>query len=234
VAIDSGEVAELLRASASVLWVGVAAVALLFFRRLLSDGDRGPLEKIGIGPSGFSLEFAARKLEEAAEKDTRSGKEPRMVGIVAQRTVLARLRRSYDLIDGARILWVDDHPTNNSPIVDLLRHYGASIDLALSNSEGIRLLEATSYDVILSDVGRDDEGDGQDLKGVEFAQYVASRTANRVILVSGSFSPFTLPDRSDAERLDVARTVGESAFGLTNRFDEAMHFILDVLERNRE
>lgn len=55
-------------------------------------------------------------------------------------------------------------------MAELLVHYGASVDIAVRNEDGIRLLASGPYDVVISDVARDNEGVGGDLKGVELAR----------------------------------------------------------------
>jgi CheY-like chemotaxis protein len=52
------------------------------------------------------------------------------------------------------ILWVDDNPKNNSFIVERLSKLGISVTQVLSTSEAMSLLKTTSYDRIISDMGR--------------------------------------------------------------------------------
>ena len=54
-----------------------------------------------------------------------------------------------------RILWVDDHPENNIGEIDLLRRRGVVIDVAATNSGAIQLAKGRSYNLVLSDIGRD-------------------------------------------------------------------------------
>jgi hypothetical protein len=91
---------------------------------------------------------------------------------------------------------------------------------------------ASRYDVVISDVARDAEGPNSDLKGVELAETVHRRWGMRVLLFTARFNPATMPGRTDAERLQLVQTVRRCVFGITNRTDEALHLILDVLERS--
>jgi len=222
------DVAELLRAAAALLWVVVALVVVFIVRSLLSS-RKGPLTKLGLGPGGATFEFAEAKLDEAVAK---SDEETRTaIGNAAKRSVIARLESHADLLARARILWVDDHPANNTPLADLLRQYGATVDTPRSNSEALALLGTTRYDVVISDVARDDEGPNSDLKGVELAQTVFERWGQRVVLFTSRFNPARLPDASDKERLELVAVVDKSVFARTNRTDEALHYILDLVER---
>jgi hypothetical protein len=52
------------------------------------------------------------------------------------------------------------------------------------------------------------------------------------LLFRARFNPATMPGRSESERLELVRAVQKNVFGITNRTDEALHLILDVLERS--
>jgi CheY-like chemotaxis protein len=219
--------ADLLGSISTLLWVVLAFATVLMLRGVLRSNSR-PLAKLGLGPAGVTLEFGEAKLEEASR---RSGEpEGVKVGQAAKRSVIDRLQRNADLVGRARLLWADDHPENNLPIVELLRHYGASVDTPRSNAEAIHLLQAGRYDVVVSDVARDSEGP-RSRQGVELASEVFSRWGMQTILFTTRFDPTTLPGATDAERLALVRQLRVSVFALTARFDELLHYVLDVLER---
>jgi CheY-like chemotaxis protein len=56
------------------------------------------------------------------------------------------------------VLWVDDEPKNNSYFIERLDELGASVDLALSTAQALKLLARKRYDLILSDMGRVENG----------------------------------------------------------------------------
>lgn len=220
--------ADLIGSLAALLWVVLAFGVVLILRGVLRT-SRGPLTKLGVGPSGVTFEFAEAKLEEAVRKSDEQTRQ--VVGAAAKRSVIDRLQRNSDLVRRARILWADDHPENNFPIVELLRRFGASVDTPRSNAEALSLLRANRYDVVISDVARDNEGPGSDLKGVELAEEVFKGWRIRTLLFTGRFNPATLPGASDTERLALVERLRRCVFATTNRMDEALHYILDVLER---
>jgi CheY-like chemotaxis protein len=53
-----------------------------------------------------------------------------------------------------RVLWVDDHPENNVAEMDLLRRRGVLIDVAATNAGAIQLAQWRSYNLVISDIGR--------------------------------------------------------------------------------
>ncbi len=220
--------AALINAIVAVLWVFLAFTAVLIVRDVL-QARTGPLTKFGVGPSGVTMEFAEAKLNEAVSKST--PQDQQAVGQAAKRSVLERLQRNSELLGRARILWADDHPENNAAIIELLRRFGAVVETPRSNADGLALLRASRHDVVISDVSRENEGPGSDLKGLEFAEQVFNGWGIRVLLFTARFNPATVPNKSDQERLALVRLVQRCVFGITNRTDEALHLILDVLER---
>lgn len=56
------------------------------------------------------------------------------------------------------ILWVDDNPKNNSFFIDQLQKHGYRVDLALSTKEGLSKIDRNAYRLVLSDMGRTEEG----------------------------------------------------------------------------
>jgi CheY-like chemotaxis protein len=207
------DTADLLRAIAGLSWVLLAFLALVALLRLVK-GQKAPLSKLGIGPSGLTAEWFEAKLSEATSKpsDEQDG-EQIVVGDAAKRSVIDRLQSHAALLRRARILWVDDHPENNTPITELLRRLGASVDTARSNADAFALLRTSRYDVIISDVGRDDEGPGSDLKGVELASNVAGDPggSSRSLVGAGaraSPSLYVLPESDPAFVSEVATPFG--------------------------
>ena len=87
--------------------------------------------------------------------------------------------------------------------------------------------------MVVSDVSRDFEGPDGNLKGVELADYVFKHSGQKIVLFTGRFSPLTMPGMSADERLELAKLVDSAVVGVTYRFDDAIHLILDVLERLR-
>jgi CheY-like chemotaxis protein len=223
------DLGDLLRGVAAVLWV-VLALAVFAALRPAILARLPSLTKLGLTASGISMEFAEKKLEEAAAKSTDDVR--RSMGRATKRTVASRVERNADLIARASVLWVDDHPENNTSIVDLLQHYGATVETPRTNLDALALMATSRFDAIVSDVARDDEGPDSQLKGVELAQQIFERYRRKTILFTARFDPTTLPGATEAERLVLARTLHQVLVGRTNRFDEVLHLIIDELERN--
>lgn len=63
-------------------------------------------------------------------------------------------------LKGGAILWVDDHPEWNDSLIRLFRTVGITVDTALSTRDAVRALGRRSYDLVISDMRREAERDG--------------------------------------------------------------------------
>jgi CheY-like chemotaxis protein len=72
------------------------------------------------------------------------------------RAAIVRAERVSPAIKGALVLWVDNNPDNNRLEVEILKALGIRFVTALSTKEAMERLERDSYDLIISNVGRDD------------------------------------------------------------------------------
>jgi len=56
------------------------------------------------------------------------------------------------------VLWVDDTPKNNSYLIEMLQKRGYRVDLATSTKDGLGKADQNSYRLIVSDMGRTEDG----------------------------------------------------------------------------
>jgi CheY-like chemotaxis protein len=127
------------------------------------------------------------------------------------RAALDRAQATGLVFQGAQVLWVDDHPENNSWERRALRGLGARLDIALSNEEARYRLKRGDYDLVLSDLGRDSGENPRDV----ITELPPSGGAPEVIYYVGAKKDTPTPE----------------AFALTARPDELLNFITDALER---
>jgi CheY-like chemotaxis protein len=80
---------------------------------------------------------------------------------------------------GFRILWVDDHPSNNKQVEAVLREAGASIVVATTSADALSLLSQDTFDVVISDMNRDSNRH----EGVDFTAAVRKRYPNLPICI---------------------------------------------------
>ena len=130
--------------------------------------------------------------------------------------LLRRADFAAELLRGAQVLWVDDHPINNLNERQILRSYGVFIDLARSTEEALDMLQAIRYDLIVSDMGRQGIKD----EGLRLLETIPRITQPRPLIFYTIYSP-------------EMRQRTSTAFAMTNRPDQLLHYIIDVLERER-
>ena len=130
--------------------------------------------------------------------------------------LLRRADFAAELLRGAQVLWVDDHPNNNLNERQILRSYGVFIDLARSTEEALEMLQAIRYDLIVSDMGRQGIKD----EGLRLLETIQRSTQPRPLIFYTIYSP------------EMRQRTG-TAFAITNRPDQLLHYIIDVLERER-
>ncbi|WP_205324913.1 response regulator [Glycomyces sp. YM15] len=71
-----------------------------------------------------------------------------------------RLAGAADLLQGGAILWVDDHPHWNEPLIRLFRTAGMRVDPVGTTEEALRYLDRDDYDLVITDLRRErDPGD---------------------------------------------------------------------------
>jgi CheY-like chemotaxis protein len=75
------------------------------------------------------------------------------VGPPRSRRDIERVLR--DIPSPRSILWVDDHPAKNADEIGALRGVGLKIDQVTTNDAAKRALAARTYDLVISDIGRD-------------------------------------------------------------------------------
>lgn len=73
--------------------------------------------------------------------------------------------KGYGLV-GCRVLWADDHPENNLMLRDWLVRLGATVIPVLTNDEALDEAMRAEFDMAVSDIARDDDGEPGDLLGV--------------------------------------------------------------------
>ena len=73
------------------------------------------------------------------------------------------------------ILWVDDNPKNNSYFEQLLRERGIEVQLALSTDDGIQCFRSGRYGIVVSDMGREEDGQYHPDAGLDLLKKIRER-----------------------------------------------------------
>lgn len=128
---------------------------------------------------------------------------------------LRRAELAEKVLRGGRLLWVDDRPEHNAWERELFRSLGVVVVSAESTRSALACLQTDAFDVVVSDIARDEEsGDG-----IEGARAMhRARPSLPVVFYVESLTSTQIP---------------EPASGITNDPNELLHLVLDRLERTR-
>src|SRR5262249_54561950 len=147
---DSVPWKEILGFAPHALWAVVLVAILLWLGRDRIRTVLGRVRKVSV--AGVEIELgeeirAAAPARRQGVRDPECGRLDR------------RLARCEEVIAGARILWVDDAPALHEPESEILDKLGAIIVMAESTAAAGVELRRQRFDLILSDIGRDDPTD---------------------------------------------------------------------------
>jgi len=191
----------------SLLWIAFAAVLVAVFYRPIRDDVIPRLSTLKL-PGGIELGLRERVAAAAKNRPgvTLSEKD--------ESRIVRRLERSADLLKGALILWVDDDPDGNLNEAQTLRSLGAWIEFATTSERARELLRKGKFDLVISDIDREDREE----EGLQLVERTRG-TPPMILYVTN---------------LDRDRGTPAYAFAITNRPDQLLHYVLDVLDRERE
>jgi DNA-binding NtrC family response regulator len=98
----------------------------------------------------------------------------------------------------------------------MLRSLGMSVRAVRTSAQAIAALEASEYDAIISDMERN----GNATAGTELVAELWKRHLYRwTVIYTGA--------------LDLMRGTPPLVFGITNRPDHLLHYLIDIAERGR-
>ena len=197
---------DLLSGISSILWPILLLVVLL----RLTPSIRGIIESAK--SRGFTLKIGGQELT----MDEFSEQNQNMIADLQTQLVTLRqaMSASGDVSASPAVqadyvpppvrpavLWVDDQPKNNSYFIQQLLDSGIQVDLALSTIEGLKYFERNEYRVVISDIGRSEDGMYKPRAGLDILKSI--RQANPqipIVLYTSS--------RGVREHLDEATQLG--------------------------
>ena len=134
----------------------------------------------------------ARRLSELVESvaaDLRTAKAPghdSEDAIAGAVNTAVRLLEKSGPAEHLPILWVDDHPENNVSIVNALTRLDIPVTTARSTAEALDLLGRGEFSLIISDLGRTEDGIERDMAGRELLDALRQQNiATPVIIFAG-------------------------------------------------
>jgi CheY-like chemotaxis protein len=161
--INMEAIAKLLSALASLAWpliFGIFLIKCLPSLKLVIESARNRRFTVKVGGNELTMEEASKiqgqsitdlQAKFAILQSSLPGAET--ASVTSAETSAAMSSESHKP-GMTRILWVDDIPNNNSYLVATLNDHGIKVDTALSTEEALEKFKSSSYDAIISDMGR--------------------------------------------------------------------------------
>lgn len=152
-------------------WSTVTLILVLTFRKPLRSGVASGLSVLArrmskASVAGASLEFSQDIAVQALKETLEVGVQERAPGEAAQfvldqvgRFLSGSQHNTPQPLAAKSILWVDDRPTNVAYETNVLKILGARVIGALSTREALELVRDKKYDLIISDLHRDEDGE---------------------------------------------------------------------------
>jgi CheY-like chemotaxis protein len=182
-----GDLAKLVEALSAAAWPVIIFYVIWRYRQGFADLITSAKNR------EFTVEFGGQKLsmkEASAEQRVLLADLQKQLNEVREKIEGPKIPASAELnkarlvpIISNSVLWVDDHPKNNSFFIDLLQKRGYRVDLAISTPDALSLLGRNKYLLIVSDMARDEAGrDNQDA-GVDLLEEVRKRSIDSPYVV---------------------------------------------------
>jgi CheY-like chemotaxis protein len=149
----------------------------------------------------------------------RASSTPDIDACVAAIPILAAVPRL-----AARVLWIDDRPSNNEYERKTLRPHGIVFDSVVSTEEAVEQLTQETYDLVITDLGRMSSSDRSSTAGAAFLEHPIVRAGGPpVIVYAGTWAV--------SRRAEL---VGRGALDVMANREQLLATVLDVLGRGAE
>ncbi|MEM2126374.1 MAG: response regulator [Candidatus Methanosuratincola sp.] len=199
---------EIIKIVPSILWFVFVAVLIAWLYKPIKTELLPRLNQLKV--YGVEATFIRESLEQAAKKQEIE------ISKDAKSKVERRLQRDLPLLRQMRILWVDDNPGNIIYESRILRSAGAQVDIVASTEQALYMLSQDNYDMVISDIARNGRPD----EGLRFLADMRKQGLYR-------------PTVFYASAIDWDRGTPPYAFGITNRVDHLLHYVMDIAEREK-
>ncbi|NTW76887.1 MAG: response regulator [Syntrophaceae bacterium] len=185
------DIAKLLEAIGSVAWPASFILLIFLFRPAIA----------GLIESAKSRKFTLRlggqelTMEEASEQQRKLIADLQAQVLEIKKSIEGIAPAAPETPEKAApqmppavtsVLWVDDQPKNNSYFVQQLVDRGVNVELAMSTAEGLRMFDKKTYGVVISDMGRTEDGTYKPTAGLELLKVIRERNKTTPFIIYSS------------------------------------------------
>ena len=177
-------VADILNAISTLLWPLLVFFVVVKFSpavRAIIESARSRKFTLKVGGQELTMEEASQQQQSLiADLQTQVSELQQTVAkILESQPHLEEAEKEEHLVESIpqahKILWVDDNPKNNSYFLQILSEAGIGVDLAFSTEEGLRKIRSRKYRVVISDMGRQENGKYNPVAGLDLLKQIRAR-----------------------------------------------------------
>jgi CheY-like chemotaxis protein len=169
----------------SLAWPAIALFALYQFKPILESILKRENMTIKIAGMEISVRDAAENLgkqitdiQERMSKIETNGSQLNPAKSIEPLPISIQQKGSKN-----HLLWVDDYPSNNAFLIDKMRENGIEVTLSLSTADALRKIENNSFDAVITDLGRKEDGGENPFAGLDLIKGLSSKATELPILV---------------------------------------------------
>ncbi|MBK8455981.1 MAG: response regulator [Phyllobacteriaceae bacterium] len=177
---------EFWKAITGLAWPLVALIAIFKAKPIVETllGRQNMTFKVG------SLELTVKEAAQVIGKDV-SDLQNRVADIELSRAshsseVVTKQNKNRSQNKISKILWVDDFPTNNAFLIEKFIENKIDVVLSISTEDAMKKLANEIYEIVITDLGRIENGVDNPLAGMDFIKLMKSRKIATPILVFAS------------------------------------------------
>ncbi len=156
----------------------------------------------------------ARNSKEATALEESVSRKTLIVSDAQKESLFRRMAYVKDMKHDIRGLWFDDTPDCELSELRLILALGVQLDRAATPIEAEKLIQNATYDFMISDIWQQQNPKG----GIEFFNHQVQKG----IRIATIFY---------ITKYEEARGTPPFAFGITNRPNDLLHLVMDIIER---
>jgi len=173
---------KLLEVIAKLAWPGIVIGIVVIFRPAVAsiiESARSRKFTLKVGGQELTMDEASEQqrglIADLQAQVVELGKRVEGSATPSEPALIARPEPTALPTNG--ILWVDDYPKNNSYFVEQFNDLGVKVDLALTTTEGIAKFSRRKYSVVISDMGRHEDGVENPDAGIDLLKAIRAKDA---------------------------------------------------------
>jgi CheY-like chemotaxis protein len=190
------EFAALLQGIAGIAWPIAFVVVALLFRRFIAQLLTRENVSIKIAGMEVSVAEATRQAGNTlTDVVQRVAQLEERFGDVITEPVEPSNKHPGSSTQGTAVLWVDDFPSNNAFLIQKFEQDGIRVRKEISTDAGLAALRQESFNAIVSDLGRSENGVQNPFAGLDFVKEVRASGIRTPILIFTSRRGLEYRDR---------------------------------------